>query len=163
MPHTPDELLAVLRDLGIAVETVDHPPVFTVAEAKAHRNIDGMHVKNLFLRNKKKRMWLVVAREDRSIDLKTLAKRLDAGHVSFGSADRLAKYLGVEPGAVTPFGVINDDEHAVQVVLDAALRGDAPICCHPLTNAKTTAIAYADLLRFLEHTGHPPQLLDFDG
>src|ERR1700731_4176768 len=97
-PTTPEQLLARLAELGIACRTVSHPPVFTVEEAKALRGeLPGGHVKNLFLRDKKGAMWLVVAEEDRCIDLKALGEKIGAGRVSFGSADRLMQYLGVLP------------------------------------------------------------------
>ena len=160
-PTSPDQLLARLKDLGIQSRTVSHPPVFTVEEAKALRGeLPGGHVKNLFLRNKKGAMWLIVAGEDRPIDLKALGEKIGAGRVSFGSPDRLMQYLGVLPGSVTPFGVINDRGHEVQVVLDQALLAHDPINVHPLTNDRTTAISPKDLLTFLDATGHKPQILD---
>jgi Ala-tRNA(Pro) deacylase len=161
VPTSPEALLARLETLGIGSRTVDHPPVFTVEQAKALRGeLPGHHIKNLFLRNKKGTMWLVVCLEDRQIDLKALAMALDAGRFSFGSADRLMTTLGVEPGSVTPFAAINDTEHQVEVVLDTAVTAGGPVNCHPLVNHRTTAIAPADLIRFLESTGHPPRLLD---
>ncbi|MFQ6017829.1 MAG: prolyl-tRNA synthetase associated domain-containing protein [Kiloniellaceae bacterium] len=162
-PAGPADLLRRLEGLGIATRTVRHPPVFTVEEAKALRGaLPGGHVKNLFLRNKKGAMWLVVCLEDRDIDLKALAAALGAGRFSFGSAERLTTYLGVRPGAVTPFAVINDTAGRVQVVLDKALLAHHPLNCHPLVNDMTTAIAPADLVRFLEAEGHRPQILDLD-
>jgi Ala-tRNA(Pro) deacylase len=161
LPTSPDQLLARLETLGIQSRTVSHPPVFTVEQAKALRGkLPGGHVKNLFLRNKKGAMWLVVAEEDRCIDLKALGEKIGAGRVSFGSADRLMQYLGVLPGSVTPFGVINDSGHEVQVVLDQALLAHDPINVHPLTNDRTTAISPKDLLTFLDATGHKPQIID---
>ena len=160
-PTSPDQLLARLQELGLASRTVNHPPVFTVEQAKALRGeLPGGHVKNLFLRNKKGAMWLVVAEEDRQIDLKALGEKIGAGRVSFGSPDRLMQYLGVLPGSVTPFGVINDKGLEVQVVLDKALLDHDPVNVHPLTNDRTTAISPKDLLAFLEATGHKPQILD---
>jgi len=158
-----DALFARFAALGIETETVTHPPVFTVEEAKKHRvRHDGMHVKNLFLRNKKGAMWLVVMDEDRVVDLKDLGRRIGAGHVSFGSHDRLRKYLGVEPGSVTPLAAIMDTEGQVQVVVDAKILVRDPIHCHPLTNDHTTAIRGTDLLHFLRSTGHEPRILDLD-
>jgi Ala-tRNA(Pro) deacylase len=163
-PATPEALFARLESLGIPARTVSHPPVFTVEEAKALRGqLPGGHVKNLFLRNKKGEMWLVVAEEDRKLDLKALAERLGAGRVSFGSAERLMQYLGVIPGAVTPFGLVNDRKAEVRVVIDKALLAHDPINVHPLVNDKTTAIAPGDLLKFLESCGHRPQILDLGG
>jgi Ala-tRNA(Pro) deacylase len=161
---TSDGLLARLAELGIAVRTVDHPPVFTVDEARRHRgDLPGTHTKSLFLRDKKGAMWMVVCREDRALDLKDLAARIGAKHLSFGSPERLLRHLGVIPGAVSPFAVVNDGERLVQVVLDRQVLERDPINLHPLDNAKTTAIASADLLRFLEAEGHPPRLIDLEG
>jgi Ala-tRNA(Pro) deacylase len=161
---SPQQLFARLEQLGIAERTVEHPPVFTVEEAKALRgNLPGHHIKNLFLRNKKEEMWLVVALEDRAIDLKRLGDVLGAGRLSFGSAERLKRHLGVEPGSVTPLALINDDSRSVQLALDRGLVDGhgAPVNVHPLVNTMTTALAAADLLRFFEATGHAPRWLDF--
>jgi len=161
LPTSPEALLARLAALGVETRTVSHPPVFTVDQAKALRGeLPGQHIKNLFLRNKKGAMWLVVCLEDRQLDLKALAAALGAGRFSFGSAERLMTHLGIEPGSVTPFAAVNDTEGRVEVVLDAALTADGPVNCHPLVNHMTTAIAPADLIRFLESVGHPPRLLD---
>ena len=158
-----DALFERLRSLGIETTTASHAAVYTVEQAKAHRvQHDGVHVKNLFLRNKKGAMWLVVLEEDRVVDLKDLAQRIGAGHVSFGSPDRLRRYLGVEPGSVTPLAALNDTEGAVQVVIDARALTRDPVCCHPLTNTMTTAIRGADLLTFLRACGHEPAILDLD-
>ena len=158
---SPQQLFARLAELGIAHRTVEHAPVFTVEEAKTHRGtLPGLHIKNLFLRNKKEEMWLVVALEDRAIDLKRLGEKLGAGRLSFGSPERLAKYLGVEPGSVTPFAVINDTRHKVTLVLDRGLKGEGPVNAHPLTNTMTSALSLADLLRFFEATGHSPNWLE---
>ena len=160
---TPQQLFARLDALSLTHHSVEHAPVFTVEEAKAHRGeLPGHHIKNLFLRNKKEEMWLVVALEDRAIDLKRLGEVLGAGRLSFGSPDRLRGVLGVEPGSVTPFAVANDGERRVTLVLDRALRdGGGPVNAHPLTNTMTTAIGFADLSRFFKATGHAPQWLDF--
>jgi Ala-tRNA(Pro) deacylase len=158
----PQQLFARLDQLGIAHRTVEHPPVFTVEEAKALRgNLPGHHIKNLFLRNKKEEMWLVVALEDRAIDLKRLGDVLGAGRLSFGSADRLKRTLGVEPGSVTPLSLINDEARAVQLVLDRGVADGGPVNAHPLVNTMTTALAPADLLRFFDAAGHTPRWLDF--
>jgi len=159
---SPQQLFDRLARLGIAHRTVEHEPVFTVEQAKAHRGVlPGHHIKNLFLRNKKEEMWLVVVLEDRAIDLKQLGERLGAGRLSFGSPERLRTWLGVEPGSVTPLSTINDTGHKVTLVLDSALRHGGPVNVHPLTNTMTSAIELPDLLRFFEATGHPPRWLDF--
>jgi Ala-tRNA(Pro) deacylase len=150
-----------LGELGIKTVTVSHPPVFTVDEAKRLRgSLPGGHCKSLFLRNKKGEMWLVVTLEDRVLDLKILGERIGAGRLSFGSAERLMQYLGVIPGAVTPFAILNDRERLVQVVLDAEMMRHTPLNYHPLRNDRTTAIAPDDLVRFLEAEGHPPRVVD---
>jgi len=160
---TTDQLLARLSELGIAARTIEHPPVFTVEEARRYRgDLPGTHTKSLFLRDKKEAMWMVVCLESRALDLKDLARRLGAKHLSFGSPERLMRHLGVIPGAVSPFAVVNDAGRVVQVVLDRAVLAQDPVNLHPLDNAKTTAIAAADLLRFLEAEGHAPRMIDFD-
>jgi Ala-tRNA(Pro) deacylase len=161
-PVTPDELLARLGALGIRTTTHAHPPVFTVEEAQAHKgDLPGAHTKNLFLRDKKGRMWLLVAAHDREVDLRAVAASLGAsGRLSFGSEERLMRYLGVTPGSVTPFAVVNDHGGAVTVVLDAGLRELELWNAHPLDNARTTAIRREDLLRALEAWGHPPSWVE---
>jgi len=160
MPASPQDLFAALDRLGISHATVTHPPLFTVAESRDLRGtIPGGHTKNLFLRDKKAAVYLVVASEDAVIDLKGLHRRLGAsGRFSFGSADLMMELLGVRPGSVTPFGVINDTEHRVTVVLDAAMMEHAVLNYHPLDNTMTTSIGRGDLVRFLEATGHPPRI-----
>jgi len=162
MPATPEDLFARLDDIGIAHRTVHHAPVFTVEENRALRGgIAGGHCKNLFLKNKKGACWLVVCLEDTAIDLKTLGGRIGAGRPSFGSADRLMEALGVLPGAVTPFALINDRTQRVQPVLQARMLEISPLNYHPLRNDRTTAIAPGDLLRFIENCGHRPEIVDF--
>lgn len=161
-PETTQGLLERLAALGIAHKTVSHPPLYTVAESKELRGqLAGLHIKNLFLRNKKGAMWLVTCLEDRAVDLKWLGEALGAGRFSFGSAERLMAYLGVSPGAVTPFAVVNDKGGAVAMVLDSALVCPDPVNAHPLVNDRTTAVSGHDLVRFLEAAGHAPRLLDF--
>ncbi|MEE8500063.1 MAG: prolyl-tRNA synthetase associated domain-containing protein [Kiloniellales bacterium] len=163
LPTSPEALIARLKALGIAVKTFEHPPVYTVEQAKALRGeLRGGHIKNLFLRNKKGAMWLLTCLEDRDVDLKALGQALGAGRFSFGSAQRLVTYLGVLPGAVTPFGVINDTEGKVQMVLDKALLDCDPINAHPLVNDMTAAVSPEGLVRFLEAVGHAPRILDLD-
>jgi Ala-tRNA(Pro) deacylase len=161
MTATPTDLFARLTALGIATETIEHPAAFTVEELSAVAgHLPGVHVKNLFLCDAKKKMWLVVAPGDQRIDLKKLAPLIGAARLSFGSADRLLRVLGITPGSVSPFCVINDPGCEVQVVLDAGMMGGATINAHPLTNTKTTSIAAADLHRFIEACGHRPRLVD---
>jgi Ala-tRNA(Pro) deacylase len=161
MPATPNDLFAVLDKLGIAHPTVTHPPLFTVEQSQTLRGtIPGGHTKNLFLKDKKGALFLVTALEDALIELKSLHRLLGAsGRFSFGAADLMRETLGIEPGAVTPLAAINDTDRRVSVVLDAALMRHDIINCHPLTNTMTTSIARADLLKFLEATGHPARIV----
>jgi Ala-tRNA(Pro) deacylase len=160
MPTTPAELFAYLDRLGIAHVTVTHPPLYTVEQSQALRGqIPGGHTKNLFLNDKKDALFLVTAPEDSVIELKSLHRRLGAGgRFSFGSADLMLETLGVEPGAVTPFGALNDLNHRVTIVLDKALMEHATINCHPLVNTMTTSIPREGLVAFLIATGHPPRI-----
>jgi Ala-tRNA(Pro) deacylase len=160
MPITPDQLFAALDALGIAHKTVKHPPVFTVEQAASLRGeVPGGHTKNLFLRDKKNALYLVVALEDAEIDLKGLHRTLGAsGRFSFGSADLLTEVWGVVPGAVTPFGAINDTEARVTVVLDSAMMEHETLNYHPLVNTMTTSLSRGDLVKFLESTGHQPRI-----
>lgn len=163
-PASPERLFARLTELGIVTTTAHHPPVFTVEEAKRHRgHIPGIHTKNLFLRNKKEQMWLVVCHQDRVVDLKLLSQQLGSrSRLSFGSPQRLMRYLGVVPGAVNPFAVINDRQGLVTVVVDRAILGNEPLNFHPLDNAQTTSITVEDFLRFLSAEEHPPKLISLD-
>ena len=161
-PATPDDLFLRLDELGISVVKHHHPPVFTVEEAKALKgSMSGAHLKNLFLRNKKGRMWLLVTAADRPLDLKEVGVLLGAGRLSFGSSDRLMKYLGVIPGAVTPLAVINDRSKVVQVAIEEGLLASDALNVHPLDNGMTATIAPGDLLRFLEAEGHSVQTVRF--
>ena len=160
MPKSPEKLFAALDALGIKHATVKHPTVFTVEQAARLRGeVSGGHTKNLFLRDKKNALYLVVALEDASIDLKGLHRTLGAsGRFSFGSADLLMEVWGVVPGAVTPFGAINDAEGRVTVVLDSSMMEFETLNYHPLVNTMTTSIARGDLVKFLESTGHLPRI-----
>jgi Ala-tRNA(Pro) deacylase len=160
MPLSPDELFAYLDTLGIAHKTVTHPAVFRVGEARELRGqIPGAHTKNLFLRDKKGAAFLVVALEDAAVELRSLHRLLGAsGRFSFGSAELMRELLGVEPGSVTPFAVINDTLLQVTVVLDAAMMAHEVLNFHPLRNTGTTTISREGLLTFLEATGHKPRI-----
>ena len=156
---------AFLLHHGIRAERVEHPAVMTVEESeRLVPPLPGAKTKNLFLRDKKGALFLVTALEDAAIELKSLHRRLGAtGRFSFGSADLMMETLGVTPGAVTPFGAINDTTQRVAVVLDSALMEHAVINAHPLTNTMTTSIARDDLVKFLESTGHPPRIVGVEG
>jgi Ala-tRNA(Pro) deacylase len=160
MPATPDELFARLESLGIVTKTVWHAPVFTVEEAQAARGeMPGVHCKCLFLIDKKGALWLVVVEENKRVDLKALAARLCAGRFSFASPERLMRHLGVEPGTVTPFALINDPARSVRVALDSDMLAGGTLHYHPLTNTATTRIAASDLLAFIRACGHEPEIL----
>jgi len=156
MPATPADLFAYLDSLAIGHKTVDHPRVFTVEEARALRGDQpGGYTKNLFLRDKKGALYLVVAPEDVAIELKSLHRVLGAtGRFSFAAAEQLRETLGVEPGSVTPFAAINDTAGRVTIVLDAALMVHDMLNFHPLVNTGTTTISREDLLKFLAATSH---------
>jgi Ala-tRNA(Pro) deacylase len=146
-----------LRALGIAWKTYEHIPVFTVAEADAvHHSVPGGHTKNLFLKDKKGGLWLVVVRDRLRVDLNALAKQLGAPRFSFGSAELLISTLGIEPGSVTPFALVNDTAHKVQPILDDGMLALDPLNFHPMRNDRTTAIAPGDLLSFVRACGHDP-------
>jgi Ala-tRNA(Pro) deacylase len=165
MAASQEDLSRFLDRLGIATRTTSHAPLFTVEESQALRGeIAGAHTKNLFLKDRKDALFLVVAREDAAIDLKRLHEKIGAsGRLSFGKPDLLFETLGVTPGAVTPFGLINDRTGRVAVVIDAGLIDGPEVNCHPLVNTATTTIGSADLLAFLRATGHEPQILVLDG
>lgn len=158
MPASPEDLLAYLAGLGVETTTVEHPPLHTVEDSQALRGeIPGGHTKNLFVKDKKSRLFLLVLEEEASVDLKRVHEKIGAqGRVSFGSADLLEEVWGVRPGAVTPFGAINDRDGRVTVVLDEALMRHERLNFHPLVNTRTTGLGSADLVRFLRATGHEP-------
>ncbi|HEX2890589.1 prolyl-tRNA synthetase associated domain-containing protein [Vineibacter terrae] len=166
LPTTPAVLLARLSALGLAHETVTHEAVFTVEQSTAVRARlpvlqQGVHIKNLFLRNKREEMWLVTAEAHRPIDLKQLGERIGAGRVSFGSPERLMRYLGVRPGSVTPLALINDTAHRVRLAVDRAVLDADIVWAHPLVNTMATRLSGADLRRFFTATGHTPAAIDF--
>ena len=160
MSTTPEQLQQHLAGLGIQVATTQHEPVFTVEQARALRGeIPGGHCKNLFLKDKKGVLWLVVCLEDAAIDLKALPARIGAARISFGNADLLREVLGVDPGSVTPFALINDTTHRVNVVLDAKMMACDLVSYHPLVNTATVTLTPDDLLKFISDCGHQPQIV----
>ena len=162
LPTTPDMLMATLVSFEISYSTHTHPPLRTVEDAKAFRgDLKGAHIKNLYLRDRRKRNFLLVVEEDKEIDLKVLPGFIGSAKLSFGSADRLFEMLGVRPGAVSPFTLINDPDHKVQLILDNDLVGQPCLFAHPLVNDMTLGVRGADLMRFFTHTGHNPRLLVF--
>lgn len=161
MPKTPDDLFSLLSSLGIDVTTRQHPPLHTVAESQALRGeIAGRHTKNLFLKDKKDNFFLVTLGEDTQVDLKAIHQLIGAAsRVSFGNPEKLMEYLGVAPGAVTAFGVVNDTGGKVKAILDEELLRHDVVNAHPLVNTATTSIAPGDLVRFMRETGHDPSIL----
>lgn len=161
---TREELLALLDRLGIEHVTVDHEPVFTVEESdKVDFNIPGGHTKNLFLKDRKGGVWLVCALSEAKVDLNALAKLLGVQRFSFGAPDLMKDHLGVTPGSVTAFSLINDKMNRISLVLDHALMACEKVNFHPLRNDATTSVTPAGLMRFLEETGHRPLFVSFAG
>jgi len=165
MPATRDDLIAYLAGLGIETATVDHPPLHTVEESRALRGeIAGAHTKNLFVKDKKDAVFLITAPEDAALDLKQVHHTIGAsGRVSFGKPELMMELLGVLPGSVTPFGMLNDTGGRVTMILDKRLMEADAINCHPLVNTATTTISPAGLLTFLRATGHEPKVVALAG
>jgi len=160
MPIDRSTLFTRLEQLGIESTTVEHEPVFTVEQSIGLRaTVPGAHTKSLFLADMDGRLVLVVAKDDTRVDLKRLAKELGLGRLSFGKAGLLQGVLGVTPGSVTPFALMNDTAALVVVVVDRALIDFAEVNCHPLENTATTRLPTGDLLRFIEATGHRPIIM----
>jgi Ala-tRNA(Pro) deacylase len=152
MLKTQDELLAVLDKIGINYTNHKHPAVFTVDEANQHHEgIEGVHSKNLFFKDRKKNLHLIVTLSDKPIKIKEVAKKINAKDLSFGKPDLLADVLGVIPGAVTPFAIINAENHNINLVLDEELMENDLLNFHPLENTATTSITSQDLVKFMEH------------
>ncbi|MEM9706979.1 MAG: prolyl-tRNA synthetase associated domain-containing protein [Pseudomonadota bacterium] len=157
------KLSQYFEDLSIETETIRHPAFFTVEEGRTHKaEMPGGHSKNLFLRDKKKIFYLVVAWCDTAVDLVDLGKRIGAkGRLSFGSADKMAEILGVEPGSVTPFALIHDGASEIsRVIVDERFMAFDRVWFHPLKNTASTSIAPGDLLLFIEACGHEPIVMD---
>lgn len=159
---TPEPLNGIFKNLGVDAVTYGHIPVFTVEEGRGFKHMmPGGHTKNLFLRDKKEKQWLITALWDTKIDLKKLEPVLGATRLSFGSPDRLLRVLGVTPGSVTPLALVNDLERQVKMVLDAALFNYDLVNCHPLRNDMTTAMTPKDLQKTLESWGYDIDIVDF--
>ncbi len=154
------ELLDYLAAGGISYQYVAHPPVYTCEQAERLRpNLPGVSTKNLFLRDEKKRFFLVMTACTKRLDLKGLSKALGAPKLQFGDEQRLLEMLGVTPGAVTVLGLVHDITHQVKLVVDEEVWSSAYYMCHPLVNTATLVLGRADLLRFFELTGHLPHVL----
>lgn len=165
LPTSPEDLFAMLQQAAIAVTTVTHPPLFTVEDSRSLRGtIAGGHIKNLFIKDKKGNVFLLVVGEEASIDLKTVHQRIGgSGRVSFGKPELLLELLGVRPGSVSPFGLVNDHAGRVTCIFDEALMHHDVLNCHPLVNTMTTSIGRDDLLAFLGMRGHQPRIIDLSG
>jgi Ala-tRNA(Pro) deacylase len=157
MAATQAELFALFDRLGIEHSTIDHPPFFTVEEGRPwHDKIPGLHCKNLFIKDRKGGIWLVVMPADKRADLARLEKALGAPRFSFARPDVLQEVLALTPGSVTPFGLINDTQRRVTVILDEAMLDSEWVNLHPLHNAASTTLRSADLLRFVRALGYEP-------
>ncbi len=164
MSASRQDLMDFLDRLGIAVTTTEHPPLFTVEESRKLRgDIAGGHTKNLFLKDKKGALFLLVAEEGAAIDMKTLHQKIGSARLSFGRPELLAEKLGVAPGSVTPFGLINDQAGDVSVLLEAGLMRNDRLNFHPLENTATTTIGRDDLVAFLRASGHEPRIVAVAG
>ncbi len=161
-PHTREQLFAFLDAHGIAHRTLDHPPVFRVDEGREIKaRLPGGHTKNLFLKDAKGRLWLVSALGETAVDLKRLPALIGSARLSFGSPERLEAALGVRPGSVTALALLNDPEHAVTFVADAALMAADPVNFHPLSNDATTSLTQPGFRAFLRALGREPVVVDF--
>lgn len=161
--ETPEPLKQKLDALGITVKTVEHAPLFTVEDgADIRHHFQGGHTKNLFLKDKKGQLWLVVAEQHTQVDMNWLQKRLPAGRLSFGKPELMLEVLGVTPGSVTPFSLMHDTDCRVIPVLDKALLDNFDVLnFHPLSNDKTTEITPQDLRKFIDSCGHKTVIVDF--
>ena len=160
MPATRDDLFAFFEKHDIVTLTFDHEPVFTVDEAKkVHDDVPGGHCKNLFCKDEKGVLWLIVALEDARIDLKAAPLKIGSRRLTFGKPELLMDVLGVEPGSVTPFGLINDTQNRTNVILDEVMMKHEKLNFHPLKNNATTTIASADLVKFIKACGHNPRIV----
>lgn len=160
-PMLPEALFACFDKIGISYDLYHHEAVYTVAESeKIDREIPGTPCRNLFLRDKKKQNFLLVLQNGTEVDIKKLPLVMGSGRLSFGSAERLWEYLGVRPGSVCPFAVINDIEKQVKILLDKSMMETDIVTYHPLLNTMSVSLSPADLLKFIEEIGHEPHIVD---
>ncbi len=158
------QFMIMLDQLGIVTATVEHPPLRTIEDSRRLRgNLKGGHVKSLFLKDKKGGYWLLTALEQTRVDLRVAASLLQAPRFSFANEEDLGQFLGVVPGAVSPFAAANDVKGRVCVVFDRRVLDADLLNCHPLRNDRTTVIAAIDLLKFLDGVGHPPRIIHLPG
>jgi Ala-tRNA(Pro) deacylase len=157
------ELFKRFEEIGIQTTTTNHQAAFTVQEARKLRGqIEGGHCKNLFLKDKKGALWLIVCLEEATINLKTAPKQIGSARLSFGKAELLEDVLGISPGSVTPFALINDTATRVNVILGKKMMDHQILNYHPLENTATTSINSQDLLKFIKSCGHDPQIVDLE-
>ncbi len=163
LPTSPETLLARLKTLGVEFTLYNHVPVFTVAESeKIDAEIPGTHCRNLFLRDKKKSNFLVCLQNATDVDMKKLPGLIGSHqNLSFGSAERLWELLGVRPGSVCPYSIINDTGHQVKICLDKSMMETDIVNFHPLLNYMTIGVKPADLITFMESCSHVPHIVDF--
>ena len=161
MPTSPEALMENLKELGVEFELHHHEAVYTVAESeKVDAEIPGTHCRNLFLRDKKKKNYLVVLQNATEVDMKKLPDVIGSGRLSFGSDERLWQYLGVRPGSVCPFSIINDTDNNVKIILDKSMMETQRVNYHPLLNTMTVGLSPDDLIKFIENTGHEAHIVD---
>ncbi len=163
MIKTQEGFFKLLEQIGIEFTNHEHPAVYTVEEAdRHHEGINGAHSKNLFFKDRKKNLVLVVTLSDKPIKIKDVGNKIGAKGLSFGKPELLAEVLGVIPGAVTPFAVINDTEKRVRVILDKEMMDHALLNFHPIVNTATTTISSRDLIKFLEYCGQEFEIVHLD-
>lgn len=161
LPTPPKTLLQLMDELNLKYRVYDHDPIFTVEEGLHLKdNIPGTHCRNLFLRDKKKKMFLVVAANETEIDLKKLPDLIDSGRLSFGSGDRLWENLGIRQGSVNPFCIVNDTDNNIRIILDAHMMAQPLVNYHPMDNAQTIGLSPDDLVTFIKSTNHEPEIVD---
>jgi Ala-tRNA(Pro) deacylase len=161
LPTSPESLMEGLKALNIDFTLHHHEAVYTVAESeKVDAKIPGTHCRNLFLRDKKKKNFLVVLQNATEVEMKKLPDVIGSGRLSFGSDDRLWQYLGVRPGSVCPFSIINDTDHQVKIILDKSMMETDIVNYHPLLNTMTVGLKPDDLMKFIESTGHEAHIVD---
>ncbi len=161
LPTSPQTLLKLFDKIGVMYNLTHHRAVFSVVEsADIDAQIEGTHCRNMFLRDKKKRMFLVSLANETHVDLKKLEKLLECGRISFGSADRLWENLGVRPGSVCPYAIINNNEKTVPLILDGWMMKQDLVNFHPLVNTMTVTTAPQEIIKFLNYIEHPYQIID---
>jgi Ala-tRNA(Pro) deacylase len=161
LPTSPDKLLNTLKNLNISYDLHHHEAVYTVAESqKVDANIPGTHCRNLFLRDRKKKNYLLVLPITVDVDLKKLPDALGSHRLSFGSDDRLWQYLGVRSGSVCPFCITNDTDGQVEIFLEKTMMEQDKVNYHPMLNTMTVSLKPTDLLKFIESTGHKAHIID---